>query len=189
MKQLGSKIKRYKYKNLTFLIAGLLLAFFLYRSDSFHTFLLSFGELGYLGAFIAGLLFVSSFSAATAVVILLVLADKLLPLEVALLAGLGAVCGDVLIFRFVKDDLIEEIRPVFERFGGRHVALLLRTKYFSWSLPLIGALLIASPLPDEVGVSLLGLSKMSTVKFLALSFTLNSLGILLLITAATFIKP
>lgn len=179
----------YKYKNLTLLTIGLAIAFFLYQFESFHTFLLSFGSWGYLGAFIAGFLFVSSFSAATGILILLVLAEKLLPLEIALLAGLGAVCGDLLIFRFVKDDLIEEIRPVFERFGGKHVALLLHTKYFSWSLPLIGALIIASPLPDEVGVSLMGISKMSTVKFLTLSFVLNSLGILFVISASTVVKP
>lgn len=190
MKESGLKIKHhYKYKNITLLFIGLLVAFFLYRFEAFHTFLLSFGDWGYLGAFIAGFLFVSSFSAATGILILLVLAERLLPLEVAVLAGLGAVCGDLLIFRFVKDGLIEEIRPVFERFGGKHVALLLHTKYFSWSLPLIGALIIASPLPDEVGVSLMGISKMSTVKFLALSFALNSLGILFVISASTVIKP
>jgi len=180
---------RYKYKNLTLLLFGLTATFFLYRSESFHSFLLSFGSWGYLGAFIAGFLFVSSFTAATGILILLVLAEQLLPLEIAVFAGLGAVCGDALIFRFIKDDLAEEIRPLFDKFGGKHLSLLLHSKYFSWSLPLIGGLIIASPLPDEIGVSLMGISKMSTPKFLLLSFILNSLGILFVLFSSTFIKP
>ncbi len=179
----------YKYKNLTLLLFGLSVAFFLYQSEWFHTFLLSFGSWGYIGAFIAGFLFVSSFTAATSIIILLVLVEQLLPLEVAIFAGLGAVCGDALIFHFIKDDLAKEIRPLFDKFGGKHLSLLLHSKYFSWSLPLIGGLIVASPLPDEIGISLMGISKMSTPKFLLLSFILNSVGVLFIILSSTFIKP
>ncbi len=190
MKKKHPQIKdRYKYKNLTLLFIGLVIAFFLYRFEMFHSFLLSFGDLGYIGAFIAGFLFVSSFTAATGILILLILAEQLIPIEIALLAGLGAVCGDLLIFHFVKDSLVKEVTPIFNKLGGKHLTTLLHTKYFSWSLPLIGALIIVSPFPDEIGVSLMGLSKMSTYKFFILSFILNTLGIFLVISASLFIKP
>jgi hypothetical protein len=179
----------WKYKNLTLLIISLAVAFGVSKFEPFHELLLSFGQLGYVGAFVAGFLFVSSFTVATGAVILLVLAERLSPFEIGIIAGLGAVIGDITIFRFVKDDLITEIKPLYNKFGGEHLTALVHTKYFSWSLPLIGAIIIASPLPDEIGVSLLGLSKMKTYRFLLLSFVLNAVGITTAIYASNFIKP
>lgn len=179
----------YKFKNISILILGLISAVVLYQFEAFHQLLLSLGSLGYIGAFLAGILFVSSFTVATGMVILLILAEQLMPLEIALLAGIGAVCGDLLIFRFVKDGLMDEIRPLFKLFGGKHLKTLLHTKYFSWSLPVIGAAIIASPLPDEIGVSLMGISKMNTIKFMFLSFFLNGAGIFLAVTVSTVLRP
>lgn len=182
-------MKHWKYKNLTFFFISLLIAYFLSRFEAFHTFLLSLGELGYLGAFFAGVLFVSTFTVATGAVVLLVLAEKLSPIEIGLIAGFGAVVGDFVIFRFIKDDLIEEITPVYKLLGGGHITKVLHTKYFSWMLPVIGAVIIASPLPDEIGVSLMGISKMKTYQFLLLSFVLNAIGIFLVVSASLVIKP
>jgi len=37
---------------------------------------------------------------------------------------------------------------------------------------------VISPLPDELGLAMMGLSKMKTSLFIPISFILNSLGIL-----------
>lgn len=184
-----SKLKSFRYKNLTLLCVSLTIAFLLYQNESFHTFLLHLGGLGYLGAFIAGILFVSTFTAATGILVLLVLAEQLSVIELGIIAGIGAVVGDFLIFRFIQDDLVAEVKPIYEQFGGGHISKVLHSRYFSWSLPVIGAMLIASPLPDEIGISLLGLSKMKTYQFIILSFGLNALGIMFVITSSFFIKP
>ncbi len=168
---------------------GILLAILLYQFEAFHRFLLSIGSLGYIGAFLGGILLVSSFTVAPGAVILLILVEKLNPWEIALLGGLGGVVGDFVIFKFVKDDLVQEVKPLFDKFGGKHLATLLHSKYFSWSLPVIGALLIASPLPDEIGVSIMGISKMPTWKFLLLSFVLDFIGVFAIVSASTFLKP
>jgi len=183
------KWKQYHYKNLTVLGLSLIFALFLSQFESFHSFLLHLGGLGYVGAFIAGILFVSTFTVATGIVILLVLAEGLSPIEIGLIAGLGAVIGDLTIFRFIKDNVIEEITPLYNDLGGKHVTTLLHTKYFSWTLPVLGAVIIASPLPDEVGVSLIGISKLKTYQFLLLSFVLNAIGIFIVVSASSFIKP
>ena len=182
-------LRHWKYRNLTLLIISIVFALFLSRLEQFHIFLLRLGELGYIGGFIAGVLFTSSFTIATAIVILLILAEKLSPIELGLLAGFGAVLGDLIIFKFVKDDLASEIGSIYERLGGNHLNHVLHTKYFSWTLPVIGALIIASPLPDEIGVSLLGISKIKLYKFIIISFIFNTIGVLLVISASTFIKP
>ncbi len=176
--------KNWKYKNTTFLIVSLVVFFYFADSAPVKDFINSLGSLGYLGAFITGVFFVSTFTVAPAAVVLFHLADHLNPFEVAILAGLGAVVGDYIIFRFFKDNVIDELKPLFNRWGGTRISELLRTPYFAWLLPVIGAAIIASPLPDELGVGILGISKMKPWKFLVLSFFLNAIGIFIIVTLA-----
>lgn len=179
----------HKYTNLLLVGLGIIIAVFLSRSGAFHDFLLHLNGYGYLGAFAAGILFVSTFTAATGALILLILAEKFAPLELGLIAGLGAVAGDLTIFHLVKDGLLAEVSDVYNRLGGRKLTHILHLKAFRWTLPVIGAVIIASPLPDELGVALMGISKMSPVRFAILSYVLNAAGIFLVISASIFIKP
>jgi hypothetical protein len=176
----------YRYKNLTLLGISLVVAYFLLQNDFFHSILLHLGGWGYLGAFFAGMLFVSTFTVSIGTVILFILSDNhLSPIEIAIFAATGSVVSDFVIFQAIKSrDFIDEIRNVFNFLGGERLHHLLKTKYFSWTLPVVGAIIIASPLPDEVGVSLMGISNMRPSRFLLLSFALNFTGIFLVVTAA-----
>lgn len=182
-------IRSFRYKNLLGVFISIIFAFVISQYEPFHLFLLNLHELGYIGAFIAGILFVSTFTVATGAVILLVLAESLSPVELGLIGGLGAAIGDLFIFKFIKNSLANEITEIYNHFGGGHFSKLLHTRYFRWTLPVIGALLIASPFPDELGVSLLGISRMKTYQFLILAFILDFLGIFLIVSASVIIKP
>ncbi|MDO8503862.1 MAG: hypothetical protein Q7S60_04210 [bacterium] len=177
----------WKYKNLTILFFGIIVAVVISRIEEFHALLVNLGSFGYVGAFLAGILFVSVFTVASGIVILSILAQTLSPFEIGLIAGLGAVLGDLAIFRFIKDNLIKEVIPIYNELGGIHLTRLLHTKYFNWTLPVIGALIVASPFPDELGISLMGLSRIKTYQFILLSFILNAVGIFLVISAARLI--
>ena len=180
----------WRYKNLTLAFFSVVLAVALYRFEAFHSLLLHLGNFGYIGAFLAGMFFVWTFTATTSALVLLILAETLSPLEIGLIAGLGAVVGDMLIFRLVKDGLANEIKDIYNHVDHKkHLKKLFHSKYFNWMLPVLGGIIIASPLPDEVGVSLMGISKMGAVKFAILSYFLNSVGIFLIIFASIFIKP
>lgn len=184
------QIHKWKYKNLLLACVGVLFAIFLSRIEGFHAFLIHLGGFGYLGAFFAGILFVSMFTVATSALILLTLAETLSPVEIGLIAGLGAVVGDMTIFHFIKNNISREIGSIYKIFDRKkRLKKILYTKYFNWMLPVLGAIIIASPLPDELGVSMIGLSKMNTLKFIVLSFILNSFGIFLIVSASVFIKP
>ena len=181
---------KYKYKNLTLLTLSLIVALFLFKDEQFHRFLLQLNGLGYVGGFIAGMLFVSTFTVASGAIILLVLAEELPFFGLGIVAGAGAVLSDYFIFKTVKNkDFVRELKHLFDFFQSERLNHLIHTKYFSWTLPVIGALIIASPLPDELGVSLMGISKMKPIEFLVLSFILNTIGILLVILSASFLKP
>ena len=181
--------KHYRYKNVTTLLFSVLIALFLLRYEPFHQVLLNLGTWGYFGAFLAGLMWTSTFTISIGTIVILVLAESLNAVELALIAGAGAVIGDLIIFKFVKDKLVSELEPVYEKLGGNHLTKILHTKYFSWSLPVIGGAIIASPLPDEIGVSLLGISKMKTYQFMIITFIFNAIGVFLIATSAAFIKP
>lgn len=180
----------WKYKNLTIVLVGIIVAILLSRNEMFHSFLMHLGNFGYVGAFVAGILFVSTFTVATSALVLLTLAESLSPIEIGLIAGLGAVVGDMLIFNLIKDTLANEIEDIYDKFDkGHHLKKLFRSRYFNWSLPILGAIIIASPLPDEMGISLINLSKMNSLKFVLLSYVLNSIGIFLIVSASVVIKP
>ena len=182
-------VKKHTYTNIVMVVIGVLIAIMLSKYEPFHAYILQFGTFGYFGAFVAGILFVSTFTAATSALVLLILAERLSPIELGLIAGLGAVIGDLTIFHIYKDGLFDEIYDIYGRFGGKRMSRILHVKAFRWMLPVIGAIIVASPFPDEIGISLLGLSKMSTSRFIVLSYVLNSIGIFLIVSASIFIKP
>lgn len=184
MNRLVERYKAWRYKNSAFLAISLIIFFFLADTPFIDNFIRRVGNLGYFGAFLAGVFFVSTFTVAPAGVILFHIAQILNPFGVAIVAGLGAVLGDYAIFRFLKDRIFDELKPIFSKLGGTHFTRLISTPYFAWLAPFVGAIIIASPFPDEVGIGLMGISNLKNWQFLAISFTLNSLGILLIMTIA-----
>jgi hypothetical protein len=160
-------------------------AVILVRTDVLISVLSRTHELALLGSFIAGMFFTSTFTVAPAAVTLGEIAQVSSLWEVALVGGLGAMVGDFVIFRFVRDRLSAHLMEYLEMVGGTEklASVLTRksTRWFSW---ILGGLLIASPLPDELAVTLLGASKMRTGWFAAVSFAFNALGILFISLAA-----
>ena len=181
---ISEKYKNWRYKNTTLLAASLVARFYFADTPFVKNVIMQLGDLGYVGAFITGFFFVSTFTVAPAAIVLYHLADILHPVEIALLAGMGGVVGDFLIFRFLKDSVLEELKPLFLKWEGNHLKALFRTPFFAWFSPFVGAVIIASPLPDEIGISILGISKLKNWQFILLSLVLNSAGIFVIVTLA-----
>lgn len=174
----------WKYKNTFLLILSFFVLYFVVKSESVKSVILFLGEWGYLGAFISGIFFVSTFTVAPSVLVIYYLAQTLNPWEVAVFAGVGAVIGDVLIFNFLRDGFFDEIKPLFNFFKKPLFIRIYNSSYFAWALPMIGAVIIASPFPDEIGISLMGLSKIKRWQFILVCFVLNSAGLLVIATLA-----
>jgi hypothetical protein len=180
--------KKWRYKNLTIVFFGIVISFFLSKSPEFYSLLHVVTLWGGLPvAFLGGMLFVSMFTIGPGTLIITFLAGNMNPLLVAAVAGAGAVTSDFLMFQFVRNDLEKEILPLYKKLGGGHVYKAFHTKYFHWMLPVVGAIIIALPIPDELGVSLLGLSKMSMYEVIPLSYFLNTVGIIAAIGVSNLI--
>ncbi|MBI4121343.1 MAG: hypothetical protein HY470_00060 [Candidatus Ryanbacteria bacterium] len=184
MNRLAERYQKWRYKNTALLILSLVLFFFLAETPFVDNLIRRIGSFGFIGAFLGGIFFVSTFTVVPASAVLFHIAQALNPLGVAIAAGAGAVIGDYLIFRFLKDEVFDELKPILSRLGDSHLGRLISTPYFAWFAPVMGAIIIASPFPDEVGISLMGISQLKNWQFLIISFVLNSLGILLVVTLA-----
>lgn len=184
MYRILERYKAWRFRNTALLLASLFIFLALLRTSFIGSLLQNIGSLGYFGAFLGGMCFVSTFTVVPASVVLFYIAKTLNPILVALMAGVGAMTGDFLIFRFVQDKIFHELKPIFMKLGGERLTRLIDTPYFAWLAPVLGAIIIASPFPDEVGIGLMGLSHLKNWQFLAISFLLNSAGILFVITLA-----
>ncbi len=136
-------------------------------------------ELQLLGTFIAGMFFTSIFTTAPAMAILGEIALTQSILVTAFLGALGAMVGDLLIFKFVRDRVAADILDLLKEENiSKRVYKVFKFRHFRWLTILLGGLIIASPLPDELGIALLGFSHLNARYFSYLSFVFNFLGIL-----------
>lgn len=147
--------------------------------------------LGYLhfsktiAAFFAGMFFTSVFTTAPAMVALGEIAQTNSVVTTAFAGAIGAVIGDYLIYRFIRDSVSEDLHYLFSKIRHEKLSLFLHGRFhelrvYRWLVPLMGALIIASPLPDELGLAILGLSKVKSKTMVPLTFAFNFLGILII---------
>ncbi len=166
-------------QDIAIITLSVLVAIILAQSDALKSILESARQLQVLGSFVSGIFFTSVFTTAPAIVALGEISRSGSILLTALFGAMGAVIGDLLIFRFIKDRLSEHLLELIKHEKGwRRVKALVKLKYFRWFTFLAGGLLIASPFPDELGVSLLGISRTKTSLFILISFFFNFVGIL-----------
>ncbi len=166
------------------LIASVVLAVYLIRSDLISVIVAHTTQFGIAGSFIEGFFFTSVLTTIPAIVAIIESATYVPAWELALIGGFGAVCGDLLVFRFVQSSFTEHmLRAVFHpklmRLGTR-----IASGPLWWFGPLLGVLVIASPLPDEIGLLMMGLSHIRLIQFVPLAFIANAAGIYMIATAA-----
>ncbi len=184
-----NRAKRHIFLDVLLIILSILLAVWAVKSGFIHETFETRSEGGIIAVFIAGLLFTSLFTVAPATGILIEIAGTRSPLEMALIGGLGAMLGDYVIFRLIRDRIALDIRYLFLKKGRRErIHAFLQIPVVRWIIPLVGALVIASPLPDEIGLAMLGTSKINHRFFLLLTFFLNGAGIFFIALTAQALK-
>lgn len=165
------------FKNLLVLAGTITAGVFLARSGILERVLLRSAEWELAGSFIAGIFFTSLFTAGPATVALGTIARENSIFIVAFAGGAGAVIGDLILLRFMKNYLTEEFFALFGRMRPKRLGWLFRMRMFRWFLTFVGALIIALPLPDEIGLALMGLAHLKAKYLVPLSFVLNTVGI------------
>lgn len=168
---------------ITFLIAYLL--FYGRTNPPFHDFLIS---IGYIGTFLAGIFFAYGFTAAPATAILLILAKEQNIFLAGFIGGVGALVGDLIIFNFVRYSLDDEIKKLSKEKIILYINHKTPNLFKKYLVPVVAGFIIASPLPDEIGVSLLVASRTISIKiFSIISYILNTVGIFVILFVGNLI--
>lgn len=170
-----------KYKKFKSLGLIYILTFFLFGGLS-NLIPESFIEWGYLGIFISGILYVFSFTAPIATALILIFSSNKNIILLGLIAGVGSLVGDMIIFHFIRISFADEI----EEFSNHKLSLFtikkIPRRYQKYLAYIVGAFFIATPLPDEIGVTILASSKEVKLKhFGIVSYILNTGGIFLIV--------
>ena len=161
---------------------GIVLVIILDKTGLFDMIINSVRDYYILASFISGIFFTSIFTIAPSSVTLVHIADTSPIGGVVFWGALGAMCGDLILFFFIRDRFAEDLMKTLKPKTVHHILHSFHFGFLKWLSPIIGALIIASPLPDELGITLLGISKEKTVVLMPISFAMNALGIYLLIS-------
>lgn len=129
---------------------------------------------------VAGVFFTSLITTAPAIAVLGELSIGSNLFTIALVGALGAVAGDYLIFAFVRDRVSNDATYLLRGPRFRRMFHVFSQPHFRRVLPFVGALIIASPFPDELGLVLLGFARIDRRYFFAISYSMNFFGILLI---------
>lgn len=181
-----------KYPKLVLFVLSIVIAIALFNqgnnSSVFQDFILSFG---FIGIFLGGFFYSYGFTSAPATAVLLVFANDYNLILAVLIGSTGALISDVLIFKFVRYSFMDEINNLKKEksikkiekqskkfFGVNH-------KYITY---FISSFLIASPLPTEIGVSMMAsIKKISLSRFMIIAYLLHTLGILMILLIGNII--
>ena len=166
------------------LIFGIAVAVWLANSNVIASVVDTLGEYREVGAFISGLFFSSMLTTVPSIVALAEFAHYLPAWQLALLGGLGAIIGDFVIFRFVRSHLVDRIVSAAFSPGWRLIGRAISSGPAWWLGPVVGAIIIASPLPDELGLLMMGLSSIRPSRFLPIAFFANVAGIYVIAVTA-----
>ncbi len=168
-------------KDLSIIAVSIFFAVFLANTNFLVNVLSTTKELELIGSLIAGMFFTSIFTTAPAIATLGEIAQHNSILVTALVGAVGAVLGDLLIFRFIRDRLSEHLAELVKHQGfTKRTKALFRLRIFRWFTFLLGGLILASPFPDEIAISMFGFLHVKTSWFVPISFVFNFAGILLI---------
>jgi hypothetical protein len=184
-------VYKFQYPKLFLFLACIVAAYLLFEQEVFDWLITKLGGKSYLGAFVAGLFFSFGFTSPFAVAFFVELAPTVDPLVASALGGIGAFFADLVIFEIIRFSFFhDELRRLHESrllqwlhnlLHHERISEQLR-RYLLWSF---AGIVIASPLPDEIGVALVsGITRIEIQKVGILCFSLNTLGIFLILMIA-----
>ncbi len=186
----GRKKGRYekKYPKMVALLLTLVIAYIIFYDRHNNVLISSLKNIGNYGVFIAGLLFSYGFTAAPATAIFLSLGKQSNTIITAMIGGFGALIADLTIFALIRTTMADEIHRIEKEPIFKKVKKIVPRVIRNYAIPVIGGFIIASPLPDEIGAALIaGTKNITPATFSIISYTLNTIGIYVLLSIGSTI--
>jgi hypothetical protein len=174
--------RKIKYPKLSLFILSVILVYFLFSSLAYKPLHDALVFIGYFGTFLAGLLYPYALTSAAGTGILLILAKKQNLLLAGVIAGIGALISDIILFLFVTHSFSDEVQKLSKETVVRTVNRWIPDSIRVYLLATFAALLIASPLPTEIGILLMtSIKNISFKKFIILICILHLSAIFIIL--------
>ena len=180
----AKRIFSFKYPKLFLLIFFIALSYYLFSTPLISDLVNSFNHLGHFGVFISGAMTAFGFTAPFGIGLL----SKINPENILLatiIAGIGAMVTDIFIFHTIKFSFTDELKKLEKTKAIKEIEKIVKEnkhiKVAHYLLYVIAGLIIVTPIPDEIGVSMLaGLTTINPIKFAVISFCLHTSAIFFL---------
>lgn len=182
------------YPKLLLMLGTFVIAYVLYALDLLHWLHNAHGGSIMMAALLGGMLFTFGFTTAFGIGIFVEIAPDIHLIIGALIGGIGALVADMIIFEAMQ---IEFFSEEIHRLKSTRLIAWMRSTLHHERFPerfrrilLLGfaGIIIASPLPDEFGVTLVSsMTSISTKAFIFISWLCNTIGILIILSSARII--
>jgi uncharacterized membrane protein YdjX (TVP38/TMEM64 family) len=179
-----NKLFKFRYPKLVGFGIAIILAYITFSNPLVSSSISHLGELSYFGTFIAGIFYTFGFSSPFSAGFFIDLNPSSIFFS-GIIGGLGALIGDIFIFSLIRFSFEDEFKRLRNSKAITRITRLIERslghKIRVYLMYAFAGILIASPLPDEAGVTMLaGLTKISAKSLAIVSFLLNTLGIIIL---------
>ena len=88
--------------------------------------------------------------------------------------------GDISIFQILKFGILDDLTAYFQRRSQGAFKKVFNLPIFKYLLFILGGIFVATPVPDEIGLAMMGLANMSWRYVAPVGFILNGVGIFVL---------
>ena len=171
-----------KYPKLSLFIISVILVYVLFSGLAYKPLHDALVFMGYFGTFLAGLLYPYALTSAAGTGILLILAKEQNLLLAGVIAGIGALISDILLFLFVTHSFSDEVQKLSKETFVRTVNRWIPDSIRVYLLATFAGLLIASPLPTEIGILLMtSIKNLSFKKFICIIYILHASAIFIIL--------
>ena len=171
-----------KYPKLSLFIISVILVYVLFSGLAYKPLHDALVFTGYFGTFLAGLLYPYALTSAAGTGILLILAKEQNILFAGVIAGIGALISDIILFFFVKQGFSDEVKKLSKETVIRTINRRIPDSVRLYFLATFAGLLIASPLPTEIGILLMAsIKNMSVKKFVIIIYMLHASAIFVIL--------
>lgn len=174
----AKKLFSFKYPKLFLLIFSILVAYYFFSKPGLINAISSLDKFSYFGIFLAGIFLAFGFSAPFGVGFLL-MSNPSNILLATLIGGIGNTLGDAFIFKMIKFSFSNEFEKLKKSGLAKEIKKVVSRNILMkhYLLYIFAGIMIASPLPDEIGISMLaGLTTIKFSKFLIISFILHTIA-------------
>lgn len=175
---------RHLFRDFLIVVGSVIIAFLLVKEGVIQNFIEATSGSIIISSVIAGAFFTSIFTIAPAVVGLIAIGESSSPLFVAFFAAFGAMGVDFIITSFIRKDISEDLESLSNMAIRRHIIKAFHFGFLKWFAFILGLIFISTPLPDEFGLFLVGVSKVKTWALPLILYTAHFIGIFIVLSIA-----